>query len=130
MLDTRTAAAVMRRTDKDLMRRLEAAAPEEVCLSAITLSELRFGAAMSSRPEQELEALDVLLRHLAVLAYPDEAAEDYAEVRVASELRQEGNGVHALLIAAHARRLGLTLVSRDARKLAGLPRIAVEDWHG
>jgi tRNA(fMet)-specific endonuclease VapC len=128
MLDTWAAVGLMRRRDEGLMRRVAELAPEEVCLSAISLGELRFGIEMSARPEQDREALDLLLRHVAVVGFGGEAAAGYGEMRVAAELRQEGVGVHALLVAAHARQMGVTLLSRDAGRLARLPGVVVVGW--
>ena len=66
---------------------------------------------VSPRRQQNQAALDVYLRHVAVLNYPSDAALDYAAIR--ADLRKRGTkiGANDLLIAAHARCLGLRLVT-------------------
>jgi len=110
------------------MRRLERVAVGDVCISAVTLSELMFGVVMSRRTEQEQAALDVFLRHVAVVNYPAEAAAHYGSVREALHWREGMIGTHELLVAAHARSLGATLVTGKTRELGLVPGFASEKW--
>jgi tRNA(fMet)-specific endonuclease VapC len=69
MLDAGTSAAILKRTDEAL-KRLHAVAVGDVCISAVTLSELKFGVAMSRRETQDHAMLDLFLKYVAVLEYP------------------------------------------------------------
>ena len=86
MLDTETCAAILRRADAVVMERLARVAVSDVCISAVTLSELMYGAEVSRRTAQERAALDVFLKHVSVLDYPHAAAEHYGMVRMVLEL--------------------------------------------
>ena len=133
MLDTETCAAILRRTeasDAAVMARLERVAVGDVCISAVTLSELMHGVEVSRRTAQERAALEVFLKHVAVLEYPSGAAEHYGVVRMVLELCEVRLGVHELLVAAHARCLGMTLVSARARAIAQAHGTVVESWVG
>jgi tRNA(fMet)-specific endonuclease VapC len=131
MLDTETCAAILRRADAVVMERLARVAVSDVCISAVTLSELMYGAEVSRRTAQERAALDVFLRHIAVLEYPQAAAEEYGRLRMILELCEARLDPHELLAAAHARCLGMTLVSAKARGIAQVHRMVVESWaHG
>jgi len=88
------------------------------------------GVEVSRRTAQERAALEVFLKHVAVLEYPSGAAEHYGVVRMVLELCEVKLGVHELLVAAHARCLGMTLVSARAREIAQAHGIAVESWVG
>jgi len=128
MLDTASCTAILTRTDESLIRRLEGVAVGDICISAVTLSELMFGAVMSRRTEQEQAALDVFLRHVAVVDYPGSAAEHYAAVREALYWKDGMIGAHELLVAAHARSLGATLVTGKTRELRLVPGFSSEKW--
>jgi tRNA(fMet)-specific endonuclease VapC len=126
MLDAGTCVAILKRTE--VLKRLSALPVKDVCISAITHSELMFGLAMSRREVQDRAMLDLFLKHVAVLEYPRGAAEHYGEIRMALELLDAMVGANDLLIAAHARCLGLTLVTGQHRKLGKVPGLGVECW--
>jgi len=133
MLDTETCAAILRRTeapDAAVLERLTRVAVGDVCISAVTLSELMYGVEVSRRTAQDRAALEVFLRHVAVLEYPSDAAEHYGAVRMVLELCEVRIGAHELLVAAHARCLGMTLVSARAREIAQAHGMSVESWVG
>jgi tRNA(fMet)-specific endonuclease VapC len=87
-----------------------------------------FGVVMSRRTEQDRAALDVFLRHVAVVDYPATAAEHYAAVREALYWKEGMIGTHELLVAAHARSLGTTLVTGRTRTLGLVPGFSAEKW--
>jgi tRNA(fMet)-specific endonuclease VapC len=102
MLDAGRSAAILKRTDTTL-KWLHAVAGGDVCVSAVTLSELMLGVAMSQRETQDQAMLDLFLKYVAAPEYPCGAAAHYGEIRMALELRGEMIGANDLLIAAHAR---------------------------
>jgi tRNA(fMet)-specific endonuclease VapC len=133
MLDTETCAAILRRADSSetkVIERLKKVAVGDVCISATTLSELMYGVEVSRRPSQDRAALEVFLRHVAVLDYPRDAAGHYGAVRMILELTQAWVTPHELLAAAHARCLGMTLVTAKAREIAKAHGMVVESWMG
>jgi tRNA(fMet)-specific endonuclease VapC len=133
MLDAETCAAILRRTepsDATVAARLQQIAVGDVCISAVTLSELMHGVEVSRRSAQDRAALEVLLRHVAVLEYPANAAEHYGVMRMVLELSQVRLETQEILAAAHARSLGMTLVSSKAREIAKAQGMMVESWMG
>jgi tRNA(fMet)-specific endonuclease VapC len=127
LLDGGMAAGLLRR-DAAMMRRLETVAPAEVCISAVTLSELMFGVAMSREQERDKAALDEFLLHVAVLEYMREAAEEYGAIREALTWREVKMGPHEMLIAAHARSRGLRLVTERTKMFREIPGLEIEPW--
>ena len=119
MLDTDTSSHIMKRRNAQVLQRLQLIPIADVCISAITRSELMYGVEVSPRRQQDKAALDLYLRHVAVLDYPTDAALDYAVIR--ADLKKRGNliGANDLLIAAHARCLRLTLVTNNMGSSAG-----------
>jgi len=131
MLDAATCAAILRRSDaadKAVFDRLTGQSVGEVCISAVTLAELMHGAEVSRRSAQERAAIDVFLRHVAVLDFPRGAAEHYGMVKMVLGLCELSATAEEMFAAAHARSLGITLVSRNARDLARTPDLSAESW--
>ena len=128
MLDTDISSYIMKRSHRLLLERLAAVPLAEVCISAITKSELEYGVEVSPRQEQDRATLAAYLRHVEVLAYPSEAALHYGRIRGALKLAGNMIGAHDLFIAAHARCLGLTLVTNNIREFGRVPGLALENW--
>lgn len=128
MLDTDIASFIMKRSNEALLRWLQNLPTEATCISAIVESELRFGVAASPRRQKDQAALDEFLRYMNVLDYPAAAAFDYGSLR--AYLKQHGTpiGANDMLIAAHARHLGLTLVTNNTREFARAPGLKLENW--
>jgi len=128
MLDTDISSFVMNQSSASVLRRLQAAAPDEVCISAIARSELEYGVAVSPRRDRDQRNLTVFLQHIQVLAYPSEASIDYAQVRALLKGRGAIIGANDLFIAAHARHLDLTLVTNNTREFERVPGLRIENW--
>ncbi len=81
MLDTDISSYIMKRSHEAVLRRLQTVPLGDICISAITKSELMFGVEVSARRQMDQAALDGYLRHIEVLDYPDQAALHYAQIR-------------------------------------------------
>lgn len=128
MLDTDIASYIMKRSNDAVLRKLQTTPVSAVCISAVAESELRFGVAISPRRRKDQETLDVLLRFLTVLDYPAAAAVDYGQIRADLQRRGRLIGANDLLIAAHARCLGLTLVTNNTREFGRVAGLKLENW--
>jgi tRNA(fMet)-specific endonuclease VapC len=128
ILDTDISSYIMKRSNDAVLRRLTQVPVEDVCISAITQSELMYGVAVSPRRVQDQAALDAYLRQVSAMDYPAEAALHYGEIRAELKLRGEMIGANDLLIAAHARCQRLTLVTNNIREFSRVSGLAVENW--
>jgi tRNA(fMet)-specific endonuclease VapC len=128
MLDTDTSSYIMKRSNAAVMRKLQTVPVSDVCISAITKSELMFGVEVSPRRQKNQAELDHFLKYANVLDYPAQAARDYAQIRADLKTRGLLIGSNDLLIAAHARCLGLTLVTSNTREFARVPGLKIENW--
>jgi tRNA(fMet)-specific endonuclease VapC len=128
MIDTDISAYIMKRSHDAVLRRLQKVPVGDACISVITKAELMLGVEMSPRRQQDQTALDLYLRHLEVLDYPAEAALHYGQIR--ADLKQRGTMMSAndLFIAAHARCLGLTLVTNNTREFEHVQDLDIENW--
>src|SRR5256885_14838999 len=128
MLDTDTCSYIMKRSHDDVLKRLSTLSVSDVCISVITKSELLFGVEVSPRRHQDEAALNAFLKYVEVLDFPDEASLHYAHIR--ADLKKLGTmiGANDLLIAAHARSLGLTLVTNNTREFGRVSKLVIENW--
>lgn len=127
MLDTNVVSDLVRRPDGGTARRAAALAPGTIAVSIIVAAELRYGAERrgSVRLTRQLESVLSAIETLP-MAEPTDA--HYAEIRTELERIGRTIGHNDLLIAAHARALNATLVTRNVREFGRVPGLAVEDW--
>lgn len=128
MLDTDICSYIMKRSNDAVLKRLQTLPVNEVCISVITKSELLFGVEVSPRRQQDEAALSAFLRYVEVLDFPDQASPHYATIR--ADLKKQGTmiGANDLFIAAHARSLGLTLVTNNTREFGRIDNLTIENW--
>jgi tRNA(fMet)-specific endonuclease VapC len=128
MLDTDICSYIMKRSSPVLLRRLQSVAIGDVCISVISKAELLYGVEVSPKRKQDDAAVEAFLRVLEVVDFPDAGAEHYAKIR--AELKKRGTmiGANDLLLAAHARSLGLTLVTNNTREFGRVRGLSVENW--
>jgi tRNA(fMet)-specific endonuclease VapC len=128
MLDTDTCSYIMRRSHDALLKKLAKIPVSDVCISVITKSELLYGVEVSPKRQQDEAAVEALLRYVEVLDFPDEASSHYAKIRADLKARGVMIGANDLLIAAHARSLGMTLITNNTREFRRVRDLAIENW--
>ena len=128
LLDTDTCSYIIKRTSDTLLNRLRKIPVTEICISVVTKAELLYGVQVSPRRQQDEAALAAFLAYVEVLDLPDSAAHHYADIR--ADLKKRGRliGANDLFIAAHARSLGLTLVTNNTREFGRVADLTVENW--
>lgn len=128
MLDTDTCSYIMKRSSEPVMKRLRAIPVASVCISVITKSELLYGVEVSPRHMQDATALQAFLPHVEILEFPDNAAIHYAQIRADLKKRGQMIGANDLFIAAHARSLGLRLVTNNVAEFSRVKGLTLENW--
>src|SRR2546422_2622778 len=107
MLDTDTVSFALRGQGRVATRLLEHR-PSELCISAITLAELRFGAE-AKRSQKLNRSIRSFIKDVAVIPFDEAAADRFALVAAALARRGEPIGALDTLMAAHALSRGLTV---------------------
>jgi tRNA(fMet)-specific endonuclease VapC len=129
LLDTNIVSAIIKQPASPLAKRIAAMHRETFCTSIVVASELRFGAHRkgSAKLTQQVEAV---LEGLDIIPLEEPVDQHYASIRV--ELARLGQpiGQNDLFIAAHARALGLILVTNNVREFSRVPGLTVENWLG
>ena len=126
MLDTDTVSFALRGIGR-VAERLAKQQRSEICLSAITVAELRFGAD-KRRSRKIHKAIDAFLSGVDVLAFDNTAAEKFGAV--AATLASAGVPIGQMdtLIVGHALSLGATLVTNNQRYFLKVSGLNVDNW--
>ena len=126
MLDTDTVSFALRGEGEVATRILEHK-PSDLCLSSLTLAELRFRA--QARHSRKLHGLiDAFSATVAVLPFDRPAADCYGSVAASLSSRGAPIGGFDTLIAAHALALELILVTGNTRHFERVPGLTTENW--
>jgi tRNA(fMet)-specific endonuclease VapC len=128
MLDTDTCSYIMKRSNDAVLNRLQKVPVSDVCISVVTKAELLFGVELSPRRRQDQTALAAFLQYVEVLDFTDVASAHYAKIRAHLKALGSMIGANDLFIAAHARSLGLTLVTNSMREFGRVPDLATDNW--
>jgi tRNA(fMet)-specific endonuclease VapC len=127
LLDTNIVSELVRNPDGKPAARLRAVGDHGLAVSIIAAAELRFGAAKSGSPRL-LSRIEAILDTLDVLPFDVPADVEYANIRVELEALGKPIGPNDLLIAAHARTLGATIVTANATDFSRVRGLNVENW--
>jgi tRNA(fMet)-specific endonuclease VapC len=85
-------------------------------------------ASKSPHAQRATRRLAAFLPYLQILDFPAEAASHYAEIRADLKRRGTPIGGNDLLLAAHARSLGLKLVTNNTQEFARVQGLEIENW--
>ena len=109
-------------------RRLSGRSIGEIRISAITVSDLRFGVAKSAHRSANAAALDEFLSRVELLDYPVEASASYGKIR--TELDRAGTpiGNNDLLIAVHAMSIKANVATANIGEFQRVKGLKVWDW--
>ena len=128
MLDTNMIAYARNRRPEIVLNRLLQHDPSEISISSITMAELEYGVFNSSRPQQNRTALLMFLSGITILPFDSAAALEYGSIRFNLKSNGQIIGANDMLIAAHARSLGLILVTHNTGEFSRVENLILEDW--
>lgn len=128
MLDTNIIIFVIKKKSADLIKRFLEHDPNDICISSITYAELVHGVENSSAREKNKLALTMFLSGIQIVPFDAAAAEDYGQIKADLQRRGTPIGPMDTLIAAHAKSLGLTVVTNNTREFSRVKGLNLEDW--
>lgn len=127
MLDTNICIYALKAQPAELLKKLESLNYGEAVISVITLAELRSGIEMNPATRAQNErGLQALLEDFPILPFDEHAANHFGELRAA--VRERSRDAMDRLIAAHARALGLTLITNNEADFRAYPGLSIENW--
>jgi len=129
LLDTNICIYAMKH-HVNVLRRMQQARVDGMCVSAVVAAELAFGVARSAMANRENNqaALQRFLAAMSVQPWTEDVIWVYGAQR--QVLKQAGTPIREmdLLIAAHAMTLGLTLVTNNSREFERVEGLKLENW--
>ena len=128
MLDTNVCIYMIKGKPPQVLSRLKDFSLGDVSVSCITVSELEYGVAKSSKPQQNRDALDAFLAPLEILPFNGEATHRYGQIRAYLEKEGKLIGGMDMLIAAHALSASITLVTNNTKEFGRIPELRLENW--
>lgn len=100
----------------------------DICISSITYAELLHGVEKSKAKEKNRIALTMFLSEMQIASFDASAAQSYGIIKADLQKRGMLIGPIDTLIAAHAKALGLTLVTNNTREFSRVDGLELEDW--
>lgn len=128
MLDTNICIYIIKHKPESVYRRLMKIRPEDVCISSITYSELSYGVEKSEQKDRNRLALTLMLSNIEILEFDTAAAEEYGNIRARLEKTGTLIGSLDMLIAAHAKASGCTLVTNNLKEFSRVEGLKAENW--
>jgi tRNA(fMet)-specific endonuclease VapC len=128
MLDTNICSYILKKHPAAVKERFEEVGAGNICISTIVLAELYCGAVRHPKGVVIRREIDDFVSRLAVISWDESAADHYGAIR--SSLEKAGTPVGAMdmLIAAHARSCGATLISNNLREFDRIKGLASLNW--
>ncbi|NBY70443.1 MAG: type II toxin-antitoxin system VapC family toxin [Betaproteobacteria bacterium] len=127
LLDTNICIYIINEQPARVLQRLIQAGRESLAISTVTVAELAFGVAKSTRPETRAK-LENFLSKFPILDWDQDAAWIYGNVRKTLEAKGQRIGERDLLLASQALALDATLVTNNTREFERVEGLKLENW--
>ena len=127
MLDTNIVSDLIKNPQGKAAKRIARVGEDNVCTSIIVEAELRYGSAKSGSTRL-LKAVEDILGELPVLPFEGPADTEYGGIRAELEAAGRLIGSNDLLIAAHAKASGATIVTANSSEFKRINGLKVENW--
>jgi tRNA(fMet)-specific endonuclease VapC len=128
LLDTNICIYIIKKKTESVLKKFSKLKPGSVAISSITLAELYFGVTKSSKPNENMIALQEFISPLLVLDFTDQDALFYGRIRTDLEKKGKLIGAMDLLIAAIAKSRDLVLVTNNNKEFARVSELKIENW--
>ena len=127
LLDTNIVIYTMKNRPQQVKRRFQKH-ESQMCISAVTLGELVFGAEHSQQVERNLADIEAMVARLEVLPLDSKAAYHFGQIRAALYTIGQPIGPYDMMIAGHARAYGMILVTNNVNEFSRVPGLLIENW--
>ena len=128
MLDTNICIYAIKHKPEKVFLKLQETDPEDVCISSITYAELVHGVEKSASVERNRVAISLLLSNIEIKDFDVKAADEYGKIRADLEKKGTPIGPLDMMIAGHAKSLGLAVVTNNVKEFSRVNGIEVVNW--
>jgi tRNA(fMet)-specific endonuclease VapC len=128
LLDTNICIYIRRERPQAVLERFRMLPPGSTAISVITYGELAYGVRKSPDPGRAMVILGELTALIPVLPMAANVADMYGTIRSDLAARGELIGNNDLWIAAHAKSLGVILVTNNEKEFKRVSGLQMENW--
>jgi len=128
LLDTNICIYIIKRKPENVIKKFGNYKPGLIALSNITVAELYYGAYKSSRPDENIVALQEFMLPLLVLDFDKKDAIVYGKIRTELEMMGLPIGAMDLLIGSQAVSRGLILITNNEKEFSRIKDLHIENW--
>jgi len=127
LLDTNICIYIINEQPAQVLQRLIQAGRDSLAISTVTVAELAFGIAKSTRADSRTK-LENFLSKFPILDWDQSAAWVYGNVRKTLEAKGQRIEERDLLLACQALALGATMVTNNTREFERIEGLKLENW--
>lgn len=128
MLDTDMCSYIVRERPESVRQRFKTLAMEQLCVSVVTYAELIYGVERSSSKRVNRPVIEDFVRHLDVMDWDTEAADQYGVIRAKLEAAGTLIGAMDMMIAAHAKSIKGVLVTNNQKHFTKVKGLKIDNW--
>ena len=128
MLDTDMCSYIIKEHPESVRQRFQTLAMEQLCVSVVTYAELIYGVERSSSKRINRPIIEDFVRHLDVMNWDTEAADQYGVIRAELEAAGTPIGAMDMMIAAHAKSIKAVLVTNNQKHFTKVKGMKVDNW--
>jgi tRNA(fMet)-specific endonuclease VapC len=128
MLDTNICIYIIKKKTETIINQLQHKRKDGLAISTITLAELEFANENSMYKEKNKIALMEFLSIIDIKQFDENAAKEYGIVKKDLKDRNCLIGPFDMLIGAHAKSLGMVLVTNNTREFERIKELRIENW--
>ena len=128
LFDTNICIYIIKNKYKQIAKKMQEVGIEEICISSITVAELEYGIAKSSKKEENRLALLEFLIPFTILDFDQNDATKYGQLRYNLQKAGTPIGNMDLLIASQALARDMTLITNNEKEFSRIQGLKIENW--
>lgn len=128
LLDTNICIYIIKKKPEKVIKKFREHKVGDIAISSITIAELNYGIAKSSKLNENTIALKEFLQPLEIIDFSQEDTEAYGKIQSGLENKGTPIGAMDLLIASQALSRNLILVTNNENEFKRIKEIRIENW--
>jgi tRNA(fMet)-specific endonuclease VapC len=128
MLDTNICIYIIKRKKEQVLKQLQNKKKDGLTISTITLAELEYANENSLYKEKNKIALLEFLTIIDIKQFDENESKEYGIIKKDLKDKNCLIGPFDMLIAAHAKSLGLILVTNNTDEFERVKKLKIENW--
>jgi tRNA(fMet)-specific endonuclease VapC len=128
MLDTNMCIYIIKKKTEHVLKELQHKRKDGLAISTVTLAELEYGNENSQYKEKNEIALLQFLAIIDVKPFDEKASKEFGKIKKDLKDRKCLIGPYDMLIGAHAKSLGLILVTNNVKEFERITGLRTENW--